>query len=200
MYRYETDTFVESGAGSAFAPSARVVFAGNTTGDTNTDDEAIIMRKAPEDEPDTPRLFVRGEGNDQIPQEFIDGLPLDKDNGYKYGAAGDIDGDRIDEIVIIRDNKIRWYKEANLNCRGDRRAGHHDEHAQRGHRRSRPGRHLHRSGPGRQPTADHPGCLPGHPRRMGHQRRHDQRAEHQHQREHPLPTCCLASRGSPLPP
>ncbi len=116
VYRYENEIFVDSGAGSIFFPTPRVIFAGNTTGDTNTDDEAVIMRPDPDEEQETARLFVRGEGNDNIPQEFIDGLPLDADNGYKYGAAGDIDGDRIDEIVIIRDNKIRWYREANLNA------------------------------------------------------------------------------------
>jgi hypothetical protein len=115
VYRYENDTFVNSGAGSIFFPTPRVIFAGNTTGDTNTDSEAVIMRRAPEEEPNTPRLFVRGDGADGIPQAFIDGIPLDKDSGYRYGAAGDIDGDGIAEIVIIRNNNIRWFKDANQN-------------------------------------------------------------------------------------
>jgi len=34
---------------------------------------------------------------------------LDGDNAYKGGDAGDIDGDGRDEIVIIRDNRIRIY-------------------------------------------------------------------------------------------
>jgi hypothetical protein len=62
------------------------------------------------------RLFVRGNGDDQIISEFINGLPLDDNNSYRTGAAGDIDGDGKDEIVIIRENNLRYYPNANTSA------------------------------------------------------------------------------------
>ena len=61
--------------------------------------------------------------------------PWTTDNGYRAGAAGDIDGDSRDEIVIMRDNKIRTYPDANVStiCDG-LRFGY--QSAQSGDRRS----------------------------------------------------------------
>ena len=46
-----------------------------------------------------------GDGNDMTP--FA--TKLDVDNGYRAGAAGDVDGDGKDEVVLVRDNRIRVY-------------------------------------------------------------------------------------------
>jgi hypothetical protein len=57
-----------------------------------------------------------GNGDDQIISEFINGLPLDDNNSYRTGVAGDIDGDGKDEIVIIRENNLRYYPNANTSA------------------------------------------------------------------------------------
>lgn len=93
-----------------FEPEPGFVFAGDING--NGDDEAILMRNVDSGVSGARRLFVRGSGDDGILQEFLDGLGLDSDNGYRRGAAGDIDGDGRDEIVIIRNDRIRWYLNA----------------------------------------------------------------------------------------
>ena len=93
-----------------FEPEPNVVFAGDING--SGDDEAILMRFVDSSVAGAKRLFVRGDGNDGILQDFFDGLGLDSDNAYRTGTAGDIDGDGKDEIIIIRDNNIRWYPDA----------------------------------------------------------------------------------------
>ncbi len=54
-----------------------------------------------------PRLFARNHGPDPMPTLEAD---LDEDNGYRAGAGGDLDGDGTDEVVIIRDDRLRIYK------------------------------------------------------------------------------------------
>ena len=94
--------------GDKFDPGPRIVFSGDING-SNGDDEAILMRNC---SGNCRRLIVRNEGSDGIIKEFSDGLTLDTDNGWRTGAAGDIDGDGRDEIVIIRSDKIRIYPDA----------------------------------------------------------------------------------------
>lgn len=105
----ESPSFLEK-----FEPEPNVVFTGDITG--NGDDEAVLMRNVASGTSGATRLFVRGNGDDQIITEFINGLPLDDNNSYRTGAAGDIDGDGKDEIVIIRENNIRYYPNANTSA------------------------------------------------------------------------------------
>ena len=99
--------------GILFEPGPRTVFTGDING--SGDDEAILLRKVDND-PTAARLIVRSNGDDQVISEFQNGLPLAEDNGYLAGAAGDIDGDGKDEIVIIRNNNIRYYPDANTSA------------------------------------------------------------------------------------
>ena len=99
--------------GILFTPGPRTVFTGDING--SGDDEAILLRKVDND-PTAARLIVRSNGDDQVISEFQNGLPLADDNGYLAGAAGDIDGDGKDEIVIIRNNNIRYYPDANTSA------------------------------------------------------------------------------------
>ena len=94
--------------GDKFDPGPRFIFAGNING-SNDDDEAIMLRRCDDS---CKRLIVRGDGGDGIIQDFVDGLRLDDDSGWRAGVAADVDGDEREEIVIIRDNKIRWYPDA----------------------------------------------------------------------------------------
>jgi hypothetical protein len=114
VYSYQNDVFPETWSfGLRFDPEPRTVFVGDING--NGDDEAIMLRVI-EGSAEAARLIVRGSGDDQIISDFQNGLPLASDNGYREGAAGDIDGDGRDEIVIIRDNNIRYYPDANTSA------------------------------------------------------------------------------------
>ena len=114
VYAYSNNVFPETWVvGEKFDPDPRVVFMGDING--NGDDEAILLRQVIDNEA-AARLIVRGNGDDQIISEFLNGLPLAADNGYREGDAGDIDGDGKDEIVIIRDNNIRYYPDANTSA------------------------------------------------------------------------------------
>lgn len=129
IYEYDSgDNSVDAKKGERFAPSPRIIFAGDINGG-NDDDEAIMIRNCTTGS--CAHLIVRNDGNDGVVQDFINGLRLDADNGWRAGAAGDIDGDDRDEIVIIRDNKIRWYPDAHnstrheeLNLSTDRKSIH----------------------------------------------------------------------------
>jgi hypothetical protein len=111
VYSYTNNVFPENWTfGERFDPEPRTVFMGDITG--NGDDEAILLRQVV-DNASAARLIVRGNGDDQIISDFLNGLPLAADNGYREGDAGDIDGDGKDEIVIIRDNNIRYYPDSN---------------------------------------------------------------------------------------
>ena len=120
VYTYVNNAFpADPGAagswqgGILFEPGPRTVFTGDING--SGDDEAILLRKVDAD-PTAARLIVRSNGDDQVISEFQNGLPLAEDNGYLAGAAGDIDGDGKDEIVIIRNNNIRYYPDANTSA------------------------------------------------------------------------------------
>jgi hypothetical protein len=66
------------------------------------DDEVFMLRRD-----EGPRLFGRNHGFDPMPTLEAN---LDEDNGYRAGAGGDLDGDGNDEVVIIRDDRLRIYK------------------------------------------------------------------------------------------
>ena len=54
-----------------------------------------------------PRLISRNHGPDPMPTLEEE---LDDDDGYRAGAGGDLDGDGNDEVVILRDDRLRVYK------------------------------------------------------------------------------------------
>jgi len=91
----------------AFDPSPRFLFWANIN--DNDHDELIMLRNVP-DNRNSPRMIVRGRNQRDIPAELE--ARLDNDNGYRAGAGGDIDGDGRDEIVLIRDNRILIFFEA----------------------------------------------------------------------------------------
>jgi hypothetical protein len=116
VFQYNGTLFPEDSPAfqEKFEPEPNVVFTGDITG--NGDDEVVLMRNVASGTANATRLFVRGNGDDQIISEFINGLPLDDNNSYRTGAAGDIDGDGKDEIVIIRENNLRYYPNANTSA------------------------------------------------------------------------------------
>lgn len=101
---------LDSSKGDKLEPGPRMIFAGDITG-SNDDVEAIMLRTCKDN---CKRLIVRNDGDDKVIQEFLDGLSLDTDNGWRAGVAADVDGDGRDEIVIIRSDKIRWYPDAHV--------------------------------------------------------------------------------------
>ncbi|MCB0044930.1 MAG: hypothetical protein KDD92_05850 [Caldilineaceae bacterium] len=68
-------------------------------------DEAFMLRSLPADITNRPRLFSRDEQGGSIIEDFLNNT----DNQYQAGAGGNVDGDFADEVVIIRDNRIRIY-------------------------------------------------------------------------------------------
>ena len=87
-------------------PPPRVIFHGDVN--NNGDDELFLLRQVPNATlPNSPRLIMRNAGDD-LDMPIFEQL-LDPDNGYRAGAAGDIDGDSRAEVVVMRDNKIRAY-------------------------------------------------------------------------------------------
>lgn len=94
----------------AFAPKPETVFLADITG--NGDQEVWFLRKHPSE--DGARLIMRDEwGNDS---EIFEDDPIEKslsnggaDNGFLAGVGADVDGDGKDEVVIMRDDRIRVY-------------------------------------------------------------------------------------------
>ncbi len=74
----------------------------------NGDDEVMFLRKFPEGD-EGPRLIMRDDWGDDRERHPDIEESLDTDNGYQGGAAGDVDGDGKDEIVIMRDDNIRIF-------------------------------------------------------------------------------------------
>jgi hypothetical protein len=99
---------LDSDKGDKFDPGPRFIFAGDING-SNDDSEAIMLRRC---DASCRRLIVRNDGSDGVIQDFLDGLVLDTDSGWRAGVAADIDGDSRDEIIIVRSDKIRWYPDA----------------------------------------------------------------------------------------
>ena len=83
-----------------YLPAPRVAFLADVNG--NGEDEIFLLRDVPTNDT-RPRLFISNLGAD-TPFNFES--RLDSDNGYRYGAGGDIDGDGRDEIAVIRNNAI----------------------------------------------------------------------------------------------
>ena len=86
------------------SPSPEVVFFADIGG--NGDEELVVLRQVRQELGPRARLVIRDNGNDSL--SFTEQL-LDGDNEYQGGAAGDVDADGRDEIVVIRNNRIRIY-------------------------------------------------------------------------------------------
>jgi hypothetical protein len=106
VFRYNGSTFVDQ-LGERISPSPNRVFFADIR--NNGDEEMVMLRQAQQELGPRPRLIVRdGNSNDAVTmQEAL----LDGDNEYRGGDAGDIDGDGRDELVVIRNNRIRIYPE-----------------------------------------------------------------------------------------
>ena len=89
----------------SYLPAPRVTFLADVNG--NGEDEIFLLRDVPLGDP-RPRLFISNLGGDTL---FNFEASLDSDNGYRYGASGDTDGDGHDEIAVIRENAIRLFTE-----------------------------------------------------------------------------------------
>ena len=114
VYAYNSSAVqLNAVTGARLSPGPRVIAAGDING--SGDDEAIMVRYC--NTANCVRLIVRNDGGDGVIQEFLDGLPLDTDDGFGAVAAGDIDGDGRAEIIIMRDNKIRWFPDAHTSAR-----------------------------------------------------------------------------------
>jgi hypothetical protein len=99
--RYKPFNQFEDVAQSNALPAPRVVFLADLTG--NNDDEILLLRDVPTGDA-RPRLFTSSNLGTDAALTFE--ARLDSDNGYRYGAGGDINGDGRDEIAVIRDNAI----------------------------------------------------------------------------------------------
>jgi hypothetical protein len=93
----------------AFAPKPETVFLADITG--NGDQEVWFLRKH---SGGGARLIMRDVWGDD--RKLYEDNPIEKsldnggaDNGYVAGTGGDVDGDGKDEIIIMRDNRIRYY-------------------------------------------------------------------------------------------
>jgi len=94
-----------------FAPGPLYAFFGDVN--ASGDDELFMLRAVPGTDPSRARLIGRGRNDDGL---GLQEDPLNPDNGYLAGAAGDINGDGRDEVVIIRSNTLRTYDSPGLNA------------------------------------------------------------------------------------
>ncbi|MEM7129511.1 MAG: hypothetical protein AAF702_24475 [Chloroflexota bacterium] len=94
-------------------PSPLVTFLADITGIVNNqrDEELFFLRSVPAGNTDAPRFFARNQGNDTTLNTNVFDLALDSDNGWQGGTGADVDSDGKDELVLIRDTKIRIYTE-----------------------------------------------------------------------------------------
>ena len=92
-------------------PSPRVVFLADVTGDG--DEEMCLLRDVPAGDTGA-RLFISNLGVDA---PFAFEVPLAADNGYRYGAGGDIDGDGKGELAVVRDIGFEIFESPETNTR-----------------------------------------------------------------------------------
>lgn len=111
VFRYENNTMVDL-RGEAFLPSPTALFLAGLAG--NGSEAAVMLRSVRQEVKGRPRLIIRDNANSTTGMR--DAL-LDGDNGYQGGAGGDIDGDGRDEIILVRDSRIRIYSEPDKSAR-----------------------------------------------------------------------------------
>jgi hypothetical protein len=105
MFRLSaSSTDVADDFNEAFAPGPEYVFFGDVN--ASGDDEVFMLRSAPGGDTTRARLIGRNRGNDVL---TLTEDALTPDNGFRVGAAGDIDGDGRDEVVIMRSDRLRIY-------------------------------------------------------------------------------------------
>lgn len=112
IQRWSSDGDFSDTADEAFSPAPRYVFFAQIN--DNSDEEVVMLRNIPSNV-NNARMIVRGRRQGSIPSELEQ--RLDNDNGYRAGAAGDIDGDGKDEIVLIRDNRMLVFYEPDRSAR-----------------------------------------------------------------------------------
>ena len=100
----DKDDNFEDVYGEYFNPAPHRLFFANVNG--SADDELFLLRNLASTQTTQPHLFMRNRGSDDARSVEV---RLDGDNGYQAGAGGDIDGDGREEVVIIRNNRIRIY-------------------------------------------------------------------------------------------
>ena len=90
--------------GEYFGPPPLFVFYANTHGSDHS--HLFMLRSLPTTLTTQPHFFNRKFSKDStIPVN----LRLDVDNGYQVGAGGDLNGDGLDDVVIMRNNRLRIY-------------------------------------------------------------------------------------------
>jgi hypothetical protein len=92
----------------SYLPAPRVTFLADINGDG--EDEIFLLRDVPATDTRA-RLFISNLGTDAFNFE----ARLDSDNGYRYGASGDTDGDGRDEIAVIRNSAISLFTQPETN-------------------------------------------------------------------------------------
>ena len=116
IFQYDTKEGLKEEEGDAIFinPSPARVFLADITGEVGgvKDKEAFILRSVGSNVPNPVRLTVFNRGDDKISKDTIE-QSLDSDNGWQYGAGGDVDADGKDEVIIMRPNKIRIYMDPN---------------------------------------------------------------------------------------
>ncbi|MEX1019283.1 MAG: hypothetical protein WDZ49_06470 [Litorilinea sp.] len=90
-------------------PPALNIFLADVTG--NGDKEVFFLREW--NGTDRDRLILRNAWGDDVDDTADFEVALDTDNGYRVGAGGNFDGNSNgrEAIAIMRDNRIRLYKE-----------------------------------------------------------------------------------------
>ncbi len=126
VYEMNNDFEVDVEDSWAFAPQPDWVFLADITG--NGDEEVFFLRNFPNDQ-EGPRLIMRDDwGNDrERNEELIEWALMEGGdrNEFRRGAGGDVDGDGKDEIVIIRDDRIRIFHRPE---NGEERESDYDDH------------------------------------------------------------------------
>jgi hypothetical protein len=109
-YFLEGNGELEEDALWAFAPQPDWVFLADIRG--NGDDEVFFLRNYPEGQ-DGARLIMRDDWGDDQRQntDLIEwGLMEDgSNNEFRAGAGGDVDGDGREEVILLRNDRIRVY-------------------------------------------------------------------------------------------
>lgn len=110
VYKVNGDNEIDVDESWAFAPQPDWVFLADITG--NGDKEVFFLRNYPDDQAGA-RLIMRDDwGNDRERNEDLIEWNLMEGgdrNEFRRGAGGDIDGDGKDEVVILRDDRIRVF-------------------------------------------------------------------------------------------
>jgi hypothetical protein len=101
---------LEEDAMWAFAPQPEWVFLADIRG--NGDKEVFFLRNYPEDQ-EGARLILRDDWGDDQRQntDLIEWALMDdgSKNEFRAGAGADVDGDGRDEVILLRNDRIRVY-------------------------------------------------------------------------------------------